>query len=224
MGQKVWAWRVGNFPSDSSSGWTQSIHFKALEDLVDTLEKKKLRRQVDTLAIVAHGDAGGLVQLDRNLTPGTLASFGETLTAMDGYFGDWGGKLLFVSCIAALGKDGDDLLTGLSKYLPNVHVIGFTINGAMVESYPNLPGQVYEGQNFMSGMNAKLMKALPPLTEYSPFSKWARNGYITKIPYEEQVKRPKYRCAWSLCPGHKNPIDRCVPAIKGLGYPKPYPG
>ncbi len=92
------------------------------------------------------------------------------------------------------------------------------------EGLPTLPGQVLEADNFMRGMPAKLLKGLPILTEYSKFSKWARNGYITKIPIQEQIKKPNYRCAWSLCPGHAKPTDRCVPAIKGLGKPRPYPG
>jgi hypothetical protein len=225
MGTKIWAYRVGNFVSDSSSGWSYSFRFNAIKDLIKQLKEKNLERRVDTLAIVAHGDLGGVVQLDRNLTPSTVASFGVDFNDLNYFFEDGGGKLIFVSCIAALGSDGDNLLISISKYLPNVHVIGFTINGVMSkDGLPSLPGQVLEGESFMNGMSAKLMKGLPLITEYSFFSKWARNGFITKIPIQEQIKRPNYRCAWSLCPGHSSATHRCVPAIKGVSRPRPYPG
>jgi Domain of unknown function (DUF4347) len=224
MESKVWAFRVGNFVQDSSSGWSYSIRFNSLKELIEALREKKLSGQVETLAIVAHGDAAGLVQLDRDLNRSTIGSFGNALTNLNDFLMPHG-KLIFVSCLAALGQEGTELLIGISKYLPNRHIIGFTINGGMAqEGLPTLPGQVLEAENFMRGMPAKLLKELPTLTEYSNFSKWARNGYITKIPLQEQIKRPNYRCAWSLCPGHAKPTDRCVPAIKGLIKPRPYPG
>ncbi|MEP6495249.1 MAG: hypothetical protein ABJF01_21360 [bacterium] len=225
MGTNVWAYRVGNFPSDAKTGWSYSIHFHGLDELIASLKAKRLERKVDTLAIVAHGDAGGLVQLDRDLTPLSIGSFISAFTDLNAYFEEGGGKLIFISCIAAIGADGDALLTGVSKLVPNTHVVGFTINGAMAqEGLPTAPGQVLDGDNFMRGMSAKLMKGRPVLTEYSVFSKWARNGYITKIPYQEQVKRLGFRCAWSTCPGHAKPTDRCVPALKGVGHARPWPG
>jgi hypothetical protein len=173
--------------------------------------------------IVAHGDAGGVVQLDRNLTSKTVASFGSELSALSGYLTTHA-HLVFVSCIAAVGPEGDVLLTEVSKYLPNRHVVGFTINGGMAqEGLPAMPGQVLEAENSQRGMPAKLLKGLPMLTEYSYFSKWARNGAITRIPAQEQVARPNFKCAWSACPGHAKSTDRCWPAIKGLAKARPYP-
>jgi hypothetical protein len=224
MGIKVWAFRTGNFVQDSSSGWRYSIPFNSLDGLIKELRDKKLMSQVETLAIIAHGDTGGLVQLDRDLTAKTIGSFGRALIDLNDFLIPFG-KLIFVSCIAALGEAGDDLLNGISQFMPNRHIIGFTINGATAqEGLPSVPGQVLEGENIIRGMPAKLLKGLPALTEYSYFSKWALNGHITKIPIQEQIKKPNYKCAWGLCPGHAKPTDRCEPAIKGLGGRRPYPG
>jgi len=223
MTARVWAFRAGNFTKDRSSGWSHTIHFKSLKELTEELANNSLEGQVEILAIVAHGDSNGLVQLDRNLTPGTLASFGDELDTLNKFLVTHG-KLIFVSCIAGTGKEGDELLTGISKRLPNRHVIGFTIFGGMAqEGFPTLPGQILEVQHWMPGMPAKLLKGLPTLTEYSYFSKWARNGYITRIPIDEQSKDEKHRCAWSLCPGHAKATDRCQPALKGVGRPWEYP-
>jgi hypothetical protein len=224
MKVRVWAFRVGNFVESSASGWAYAIRFNSLKDLIAGMSERKLNGRVESLAIVAHGDASGVVQLDSNLTPTTINNFTADLAALADFL-DPHAKLIFISCLAGSGKEGDQLLTGISRILSNVHVIGFTIQGAMAqEGLPSAAGQVLEGQNFMRGMPAEKMRGLPALTEYSAFSKWARNGYISRIPIQEQTKQPGYRCAWSSCPGHAHPMDRCQPAIKGMTKPFPYPG
>lgn len=224
MKVRVWAFRVGNFQKSPATGWAIAISFNSLKDLVSEMRRQKLDGSVETLAIVAHGDASGVVQLDKNLTPATLNAFTADLAALRSFLGPHS-KLIFISCLAGTGSEGDKLLTGISSILFNVHVIGFTINGAMAqEGLPSEAGQVLEGEYFMQGMPAKLMRTMPVLTEYSVYSKWARNGFITRIPVQEQMRRPGYRCAWSSCPGHAHPIDRCQPAIKGMSKPFPYPG
>lgn len=223
MGCKVWAYRVGNYPDDKSSGWQHSIRFSSLDDLSKELDDRGLRRSVDTLGIVAHGDTGGLVQLDQDLTPATIASFGKSILQLNNYF-ETPAKLMFLSCIAGDGPQGTKFLLELSSRLPNVHVIGFTIFGVeAAPGQPSRPGQMYEIESPAPQLTAKILKGLPLIDEYDKFSKWALNGYITKIPIQEQIKRPGYRCAWSTCPGHAKPTDRCVPAVRGLGRDRPYP-
>jgi hypothetical protein len=205
--------------------WAHVIHFNALGDLAKLLTDKKLKDgQIDRLAIIAHGDASGVVQLDRVLSPTTIGSFSSEISAVGGFVGQHG-KLIFISCLAGSGPAGSQLLTMISRTLSNRHIIGFTINGAMMAgAWPSAPGQVYEGENFISGMPATAMKGMKLLNEYSVFSKWARNGFITKIPYQEQVKNPHYKCAWSLCPGHARPTEWCQPHFKGAKHSYPYPG
>jgi Domain of unknown function (DUF4347) len=225
MGVNVWASRVGNFVASGHSEWAHVIHFNALSDLATSLTDKKLKQgEIEKLVIIAHGDAGGVVQLDRVLTPDTISSFASEIDALRGFMGVHC-KLIFMSCISAVGPQGSLLLTKLSSSLTNRHIIGFTIKGAMMAGgWPSTPGQVYEGDNFMSGMPAKAMKGMKPLTEYSVFSKWGRNGFITKIPYEEQVKNPNFKCAWWNCPGHAKPTEWCQPHFKGVKHLYPYPG
>ena len=226
MGVRVWAHRIGNFVRKPESGFGFTIRFSGLDDLIASMSKSGLRGRVESLVIVAHGDESGLVQLDRNLTPTALPSFDREFTNLKPYFEpSAGSKLIFMSCLAGLEKDGDRLLCGISARLANVHVSGFEVNGSTVaEGMPMEPGSLTDGIGLMNGGPAKLMKGKPVLDEYSIFSKWAFNGYITRIPAREQLQRKGLKCAWSLCPGHAKPTDRCVPATKGMQGARAYPG
>jgi hypothetical protein len=222
MGVNVWAFRVGNYVAWPPAGWMHAIRFSSLGDLTSELESRGLADNVETLAIVAHGDVAGLVQLDRNLTPGTIGSFSSEIAALGRYISSRG-KLVFMSCLAGADRDGDQLLTKLSLLLSNRSIIGFTIKGAKAsEGMTCAAGQVYEGDGLLDGMPASQLRGLPELREGSLYSKWAWNGSITRLPTLEQAKRPKNKCAKPGCPGHKSPGDRCQLYVKGLSRPLPY--
>jgi Domain of unknown function (DUF4347) len=213
----VWAPYVGSFNRDPSSGWSDTVYFKSLNDLCLQLTKNKLGGQVTKLAIIAHGNESGLVQLDRALRPGTLSSFSEDLGKL-GEFLQPDAMLMFMSCLAGAGDEGTDLLIGISSILKSRYIIGFLTIG-ILPSWTGRPGQILEGdEGGVLGAGAfkdsgKMINGRKPLTEQSIFAKWARNGELVRLPVDEQIKRKGYRCAWKACPGHQSPMDRCVPHV-----------
>ena len=210
-GENVWTWwpNAGNWVARPAAGWDASFSFGKMQLLLDGLKQRGLAGQVSKLAIVVHGDADGVVQFTPQLTPATLGTFRPQLSEL-GLYMKLHGKLIFLSCIAGRGPQGTTLLTGISKILAGVYVIGFEIFGG----YPGLfiaePGQVWEDQ-YGSGSGRVLdnIKNPVPLREYSIYSKWALNGKIIRYPQGEQMHRAKNKCANPTCPGHPNAMQQC---------------
>lgn len=200
--ENVWAFYTGSFRPNAGLGWNICFPIKSLENLCEQMKKRDLQYSVDKIGIVAHGDMNGVIQLDRQLKPETIASFRKELDELTTYL-KIGGMLIFFSCMAGRGNEGDKLLCGLSLRLEGRYVIGFTVTGGIGT---DKPGEIFATEYTQDGVS---FKGLPLLTEQSYDSKWAMEGQIVRIPLIEQVKRPNYRCAWKECPGHESPIHRC---------------
>jgi hypothetical protein len=104
--------------------------------------------QVRKLAIVAHGDKNGVVQLERNLTADTAMSFKSEFLALSRFMVDFG-RLIFFSCIAGGDDPGTQLLNTLSaQCLPGRHVIGFEKFGSIGRyGSENAPGAIFAAQS-----------------------------------------------------------------------------
>jgi hypothetical protein len=206
-GRRIWAYRsdTGKWGPESADGWDRPFEANSLQELVDGLKKRKLEGQVEKLAIVAHGDAPGVVQLKPQLTPESLSSVKAQLSQLSTFLKP-NGKLLFESCIAGDGEPGTKLLTDISKLMPNVYVIGFEIPGGR-SPWPEAPGRLYEKTEGMA--TGKQPENPVWLNEYSKFSKWALNGEIIRYDLGDQSLRPQKHCANLTCPGHANAADKC---------------
>lgn len=189
----VWAPRVFNWREDlhnevgeldeetqRRTGWTHHLYFNALSDLMAKMRRAGLRNKVDILGIVAHGNAGGLVQLDRNLTIDTISSFDSELELLRRYLKRTA-VLTFYSCIAAAGVEGTNLLLELSRRLPGRWIVGFTVFGIVSDSFPNAPGTM--GYNTRRG---DVTTSLGQLSPAIPETKAALNGTIVALPASER--------------------------------------
>jgi hypothetical protein len=198
----VWAHRVGNFKPTGGGEWNETLKFNALGDLLKQFKNKNIAKgQVQKLGIVAHGDAGGLVQLDADLTLHTIGQFSEDLRALQDYLGI-NARVIFYSCIAAMGPEGSGLLNELSgKFFPGRHLIGFERYGLVPQEALQIPtGEVpcSTGRRGPQGSTADCdpsptlglvldprKKAEHLLSEYSIYAKWSHQGQVIKIPYSE---------------------------------------
>src|SRR3954468_14721256 len=134
---------TGKWNKGSGTGWDHLILFSDLWDLVGQLERLNQKGQVQRLGIVAHGDQGGIVQLDRDLTAESALSFKSEFSALSQFRIPFG-RLIFFSCIAGSGVAGTKLLNLLSgSFLRDRHVIGFEVVGYIAQSgFDNSPGGV----------------------------------------------------------------------------------
>jgi hypothetical protein len=202
----VWAYRVGTF-SARGGEWDLSLRFDSLQNLLDQLANAHVAKgQVRKLAIVAHGDVGGHVQLhDGDLTAGTAARYAAALLALRDYL--WvNARLIFYSCVAGRGQDGSALLNALSgKHLPGRHVIGFERFGVL-SGMGQLPGEMRCATASLQFSGADRIPFCDPsatarpvtdatrkaeqiLSEYSIYAKWSYQGKVIKIPYDEVNRR-----------------------------------
>jgi uncharacterized protein (TIGR03067 family) len=184
----VWAFRVGDFERNPGAGWTHAFKIKSLQDLLEELRDAELQGKVSQLAIVAHGDTGGLVQLDRDMTEKNVASFGKELAQLADYLTP-DGKLMFMSCVAGAGKEGTQLLGALSTYLRGRSIIGFIVNGTIRAR--GLAGDVFEGARGSTGMDPRLFKGEPRMTEDSQYAKWVRDKRLVRLPLGEEFSSLK---------------------------------
>lgn len=210
-------WKPGN-------GWDICISFWNLENLTAQMEKASLKGKVTKIGILAHGDRGGLIQLDRDLTRKTLGQFASDFAKLYRFFGGWG-KLIFFSCIAGLGPEGDLFLSALSKLLPGIVVVGFTENNWVPGSVgggtgwkagdfaPSPAGSVYKAGH-LNDANPASYRGKPLLTEFDESAKWAAQGWIVRPPKREVINlqtfqdnagkllNPDKFCGSVSCKGH----------------------
>ena len=188
------------------TGWSHTFRFSSLEHLVDQMSRSRGLRerrptlpfrtmspprpdfreygQVTRLGIVAHGDRDGVVQLNRNLTADSMLSFATELQELSTYLTP-DAKVIFYSCIAAAGSDGDRLLNALSIRLCGRTIIGFTVFGETDASEllsamsPQSPGRVREAPH---GPGTGRLGREGLLGPWSIYAKWSRNGVIVRRP------------------------------------------
>jgi hypothetical protein len=196
----VWAYRVSAFRTNPKSGWSHTINFSSLPDLVSNLDDAHLHGGVEQLAIVAHGDFAGQVHMD-----GRTAVSARSLSTLAPYLTS-NAMLIFVSCIAGAGDTGSSFLTSVSRELPGRVIIGFSTWGFVDTTFgaPNDPGNVQAAPG-----GARPKAGTPRLTSWGSWAKWAYRGEIVRLPADEQKKRPGRRCASPRCPGHSSEQHRC---------------
>jgi hypothetical protein len=239
----VWASRVGGTWSPAN-GWTHCLGFWTLDNLISQMEKEGLRG-ISKLGIIAHGDRGGLVQLDRDLTPETVHTFSSEFKKLR-YYLTPNARLVFFSCIAAQGIEGDKLLSALSKLLPGREVAGFIVFGWMppgtkgeLGGVPSPAGAFYEAGGTLF-KRAEDYRGQKLVNEWHETTKWARDGWIVRPPrfevLSEQTKKGKKgellnsqkRCGSIFCPGHREYGHWCKdytrhPVLKFITNPLPAP-
>jgi hypothetical protein len=187
-----------------STGWSDTLHFGTLNELIKGMEKRKLRGKVTRLGIVSHGDEPGLVRLDRRMTRATIASFEPELQRLRRYLTP-DAMLIFFSCISGKASEGNVFLNALSPRLPGRTVVGFTLDGETQGGLNQTPGLVFVRESRLVAARRGQENLQTP---WHVAAKWSRNGAIVRdSPLERQVGN---RCANPRCPGHGKPTDRCA--------------
>jgi len=225
MAERVWAagpkiegvWGPGH-------GWTMAMPaFSSLGNLISQMKDRNLKGIVSRLGIVAHGDSPGLIQLTGDFIPGfkdltvsNLSHYASDLKELRLYL-EPAGWLMFFSCIAGSGQQGDRLLSALSRLLPGRTIVGFTTYGWA----PTLLGgaKIPAGDVYDAGYDQRSkrvdQKGKKPMTEWYKTAKWAKNGWIIRQPRDEldyyQNRLPEKRCGSIFCLGHKASGDMCDP-------------
>ncbi len=199
---------TGNWTNDPSTGWSLTVSFDDLGDLVDRIRRSGVGAgSVTRLAIVAHGDSDGVVRIDRDLTAGSIRYFEPALRAI-GRFLTRGAFLEFYSCVAAAGLSGDALLSSLSRILPGRTIVGFVINGEFTSGFDNAPGNVGEAAHAAGSGRAGVR-----LDPWHYAAKWARDGAIVREAIFGRDR--ENRCGNPSCPGHESALHHCA------GWPIP---
>jgi Domain of unknown function (DUF4347) len=209
---KVWANSGTKSSFMSNDSWKWVIPFTGLSDLVEKLRQKNIANGVDVLAIVAHGDLGGQVQLTPPLTNANVDAARAELVQLRSFIKP-GGRLMFLACMAAVGPVGDAFLRKVSQIMTSCEVVGFIVAN---EVFAPLAGnlKVFSQNSFRND-------------EWSEETKWALNGSIIKPPNMEvlkfQMKDPskKNHCGSDKCPGHsRQGIPHCCAPYKRSSWPR----
>ena len=195
MGETVWAYRVGAF--SPGNGWSQVVSLPMtgnLSYLLDELGTRGLQGQVERLAIVAHGDAPGIVNTDPRMDNDSIwrsaAVCGPISTLRD--FLTPTAQVMLVSCIAGAGPDGTRLLCALSSFWPGRTVIGFITSGEFNPYYTTAgdifdTGGAFTGGTVLSRLSRSALFALR-MTPSRPTAKWARDGGVVRMPRRETIQ------------------------------------
>ena len=168
-----------------------------------------LRGAVARLAIVAHGDRDGVVELDPPLTLSTVGRYGSNFDRLR-LFLTRNAFLEIYSCVAGAGEDGSRLLNEISVRLPGRTVVGFIVSGetqaneALSRMSPQTPGHIREAPHSL-GTGRSGRTGL--LTPWSFYAKWSRNGRVVRMPILGRDR--DNRCANPECPGHASAVDNC---------------
>lgn len=204
----VWAAAIGAWSSDDTTGWSHTVHFadKRLSTLMDQMNDRNLRGRVSRLAIVAHGDVGGRVELDPILTPGSLTRFRGDFQRLR-YYLNRNAMVSFASCIAGSGDRGTRLLTGVSRLLPGRTIVASVVWGCFSNAFGSrsAPGnlQVSRVPDCRQADSARM-------SPWVAHSKWAFGGEIVRWPQSEQGLREGFTCGNPDCPTHRVPGQRCT--------------
>ena len=131
---KIWAYQPGAFRA--GGGWDDVISLTAsdnLTNLIAQLEESGLQGSVEKLALVFHGDAGGVVRSDPVMTQssvfenpavaGRVAQLRDYLTPH--------ASVIFYCCMSGVGPEGSNFLKALSTSWPGRTVVGFVTSGSV---------------------------------------------------------------------------------------------
>jgi len=168
---------LGTWLESTRTGWTHLIYFNSLADLNTKMDGRRLQHEVDILGIVAHGDAGGLVNLGSPLTVESIRAFQVQLIRLHWYLKPEA-VVTFYSCVAGVGQAGSELLKVLSIWLPGRWIVAFTVFG-IVGTIMGQPGVM--GYNTRNDPSTSLGLLNPSI----PYTKIARNGQIVRWPAGE---------------------------------------
>jgi len=180
-----------------------------LASLVDYLERSHLRGGVNQLALVAHGDEAGVVQLDRNLTARNSSEFEADFGKLKDYltFDAW---VTFYSCIAGKEQRGTDLLVSVSRLLAGRTIVGFEMFGLIGPAGSlNSPGTMKATESSLPQIAIMASSQHGLLNPWCPWAKRARDGKLLHIPALEQNGRFNKTCANPGCSGHSSPYHSC---------------
>jgi len=227
----VWSSAIGG-NWKPGRGYTHCINMWNLESLLHQLEREKLQGTVDKLGILAHGDRPGQVLLEgkkRVMNSFNLHEFSAAITSLSRFLRP-SGKMIFFSCLAGMGSEGDKLLAAISALLPGREIVGFNElgwvgpgTGGELGGAPSVAGAIKARGNLPDRSSAAAV-GLPYLTEWSPSAKWARDGYIVRPPRKEvltaQTLDPlgEQRCGSFWCKGHRKPGQWCRDYQRSPGW------
>ena len=178
-------------------------------DLADQMEKARLEGGVSHLAIVAHGNSPGLVELDHPMTAASMPHFASSLARLKTFLtaDAW---MTFYSCIAGKDEPGTRLLIELSRHLPGRTIVGFELFGFIgPPGALNTPGAMTAVETPIAQLAMNPRAQHGNLNPWCPFAKRARNSKIVHYPILEQNGRLGKRCANPGCPGHESPAHSC---------------
>jgi hypothetical protein len=215
----LWVSAVGGnwIPGD---GYEHVMAIFGLEDFVRQLYDQTIFGvgSLDRIAILAHGDRPGQIVFEGKKLVVDSGNYGKYQSHFKniGNFIKPGGRLIFYSCIAGLGKQGDQILARISRSMPERFVIGFSVIvglGALDSPAPTQAGRV-KNLGGIPSRNLEFQSKQPYANEWIAESKWAWNGMIVKPTNAEvleiQYKDEKYlRCGSIFCPGHSKMGHRC---------------
>jgi len=205
----VWAYRVGAWAKKPESGWSHTVQMRGLSDLMESISSAGIRGTVTHLAIVAHGDQPGVVQLDRLLTGANVSNFTSELSALRWHL-TRDAMLTFYSCIAGQGERGSRLLVEISRQLPGRTIVGFEVFGLIGPmGLTNMPGHMIGTDTALLQFAMDPRNQLGRLDPWCPFAKRVRDARVVHLPMLEQNNRPRKTCANPACPGHEHPRHSC---------------
>jgi Domain of unknown function (DUF4347) len=194
---KIWAYQPGAFRA--GGGWDDVISLTAsdnLTNLIAQLEESGLQGSVEKLALVFHGDAGGVVRSDPVMTQssvfenpavaGRVAQLRDYLTPH--------ASVIFYCCMSGVGPEGSNFLKALSTSWPGRTVVGFVTSGYVDPQYftagdvfdvvAAIIGAVPQG---MIRRDARGRITLPRMDPRGATAKEARDGGITRMPPREAM-------------------------------------
>jgi hypothetical protein len=203
----VWAYRIGAWSDAPSTGWSHTMYFRdgRLSTLIEELGDEGLRGRVSRLAIVAHGDSGGVVQLAPRLTISSMTTFRTDFRRLRAYLTP-NAMLCFFSCIAGAGDEGSELLKAVSLQFPGCTIAGFVIYGCYSNPFGSLSAP---GNMFASSTSRCTLLANSTMSPWDEHCKWAYQGEVVRWPVAEQGLRTNFTCGNPNCGGHRSPHHRC---------------
>ncbi len=182
----VWASHRTKWAPNPDLQWEIAVGFSKFVDLPRILQEVDVERgTARRIAIHAHGDAPGRVQMEAELSPQTAEAppFRSALGEVGSFLREEG-CLIFFSCISGRGQQGSNLLTAISNVVKDRYIIGFSV---FLMPIRHIAGDVVlleEGGGSMHVPSRWVAenRDSPRIHKGSKFAKWALNGRIVRKP------------------------------------------